>query len=125
MSSVTIGEPAVRRVEVWDVPTRLFHWSLVILVVVAWLTGEGEGAAAVIHRLAGEADAGLLSAVRLLRVAGQHELADVILGQLVGRSVAEDRWTFEVDETHDDDFFRTLQDVEDRLHARAPTDGPD
>ncbi len=77
------------------------------------------------HRLAGEADAGLLSAVRLLRVAGQHELADVILGQLVGRSVAEDRWTFEVDETHDDDFFRTLQDVEDRLHARAPTDGPD
>jgi cytochrome b len=60
MSSVTIGEPAVRRVEVWDVPTRLFHWSLVILVVVAWLTGEGEGAAAVIHRLAGEAIAGLL-----------------------------------------------------------------
>jgi cytochrome b len=48
-----------RRVEVWDVPTRLFHWSLLALVVVAWLTGEEEGAA-VIHRVAGEVVAGLL-----------------------------------------------------------------
>jgi cytochrome b len=47
-------------VEVWDLPTRLFHWSLVALVVLAWLTGEEEGAAAVAHRYAGEAIAGLL-----------------------------------------------------------------
>lgn len=49
----------VRKVDVWDVPTRLFHWGLATLVVVAWLTGEEEGAA-VVHRLAGEAVAGLL-----------------------------------------------------------------
>ena len=49
-----------RRVEVWDLPTRLFHWSLLALVVVAWLTGEGEGGAANIHRFAGEAIAGLI-----------------------------------------------------------------
>lgn len=49
-----------RRVHVWDLPTRLFHWSLLALVLVAWFTGEEEGAAALIHRYAGEAIAGLL-----------------------------------------------------------------
>lgn len=49
-----------RRVFVWDAPLRLFHWLLLALVVVAWFTGEGEGDAAVIHRLTGEAIAGLL-----------------------------------------------------------------
>ena len=27
-------------VKVWDLPTRIFHWSLVVLVVVSWLTAE-------------------------------------------------------------------------------------
>lgn len=27
-------------VRIWDQPTRLFHWSLVILVAVLWLSGE-------------------------------------------------------------------------------------
>jgi len=49
-----------RKVFVWDIPTRLFHWSLLALVLVAWFTGEGEGAAAAYHRYAGEAIAGLL-----------------------------------------------------------------
>jgi cytochrome b len=30
----------MRRVKVWDLPTRLFHWLLVGFVVFAWLTGE-------------------------------------------------------------------------------------
>jgi cytochrome b len=50
-----------RRVFVWDVPTRLFHWSLAILVVVAWFTGEGEGGTAALHHAAGAAIAGLLA----------------------------------------------------------------
>ena len=29
--------------KVWDVPVRLFHWSLVILVLVLWLSGEFGG----------------------------------------------------------------------------------
>lgn len=53
-------QASVRRVQVWDAPTRLFHWSLFILIVLAWLTGEGEGSGALIHRLAGEAIAGLI-----------------------------------------------------------------
>ena len=27
---------------VWDVPTRLFHWMLVLLVALAWVTGGTE-----------------------------------------------------------------------------------
>lgn len=49
-----------RTVQVWDLPTRLFHWSLLALVLVAWLTGEEKGIAAEIHRYAGEAIAGLI-----------------------------------------------------------------
>lgn len=49
-----------RRVHVWDLPTRLFHWSLLALVLIAWFTGEEEGVAAIVHRYAGEAIAGLI-----------------------------------------------------------------
>lgn len=31
---------AAKRVLVWDLPTRLFHWCLVVLIGVSWLTGE-------------------------------------------------------------------------------------
>ncbi|WP_293679487.1 cytochrome b/b6 domain-containing protein [uncultured Phenylobacterium sp.] len=50
----------VDRLRVWDLPTRLFHWSLVGLLLVSWFTGEEEGAAALVHRLSGEAIAGLV-----------------------------------------------------------------
>lgn len=49
----------LRRVHVWDAPTRLFHWSLFALVVLCWFTGEEE-ALANVHRIAGETIAGLL-----------------------------------------------------------------
>ena len=29
-----------RRVAVWDLPTRLFHWALVLLIPALWWTGE-------------------------------------------------------------------------------------
>jgi len=38
---------------VWEVPTRLFHWILVLLFVVAWLTAEDEQPLFLIHQLAG------------------------------------------------------------------------
>jgi len=43
---------------VWDGPTRLFHWALVILIVVAWLTAEEQ---MTVHRGAGYAILGLLA----------------------------------------------------------------
>lgn len=49
-----------RSVRVWDLPTRLFHWALVVLLAVSWFSGGEEGGAAALHRYAGEAIAGLI-----------------------------------------------------------------
>ena len=40
-------------VKVWDLPTRVFHWSLVVLVVVSWLTAEDKGLLYVLHTISG------------------------------------------------------------------------
>lgn len=53
------------RIKIWDVPTRLFHWSLVGLFAAMWYTGEGGGDLLRLHLLAGYGVAGLL-AFRLL-----------------------------------------------------------
>lgn len=46
---------------VWDVPTRVFHWSLVTLVAVAWATAESESEFVFqIHLLAGYLVLGLI-----------------------------------------------------------------
>jgi cytochrome b len=49
-----------RLIRVWDLPTRIFHWALVALLIVAWFSGGEEGGAAALHRYAGEAIAGLI-----------------------------------------------------------------
>ncbi len=28
-------------IKVWDLPTRIFHWSLVVLALLAWITTAG------------------------------------------------------------------------------------
>jgi cytochrome b len=33
-------QPSRTRVRVWDAPTRLFHWLMVLTVAVSWWTGE-------------------------------------------------------------------------------------
>ena len=33
-------DTAVRKVLVWDLPTRLFHWALVVCLCVSWYTGS-------------------------------------------------------------------------------------
>lgn len=79
MVSATVSH---RRVEVWDAPTRLFHWTLVLLILLAWFTGEEEGAAAQVHMLAGEVIAGML-VFRLVWgfVGGEHaRFADFAAG---------------------------------------------
>lgn len=35
-------EPVQTRILVWDIPTRIFHWILVLCFVVAYLTSESE-----------------------------------------------------------------------------------
>ena len=33
---------ALQTVKVWDLPTRLFHWILVMLMIAQWLTAEND-----------------------------------------------------------------------------------
>jgi cytochrome b len=49
----------IKPVRVWDLPTRLFHWSLVASFAIAFLTSESEKLRD-IHVLAGYALAGLI-----------------------------------------------------------------
>lgn len=46
------------KIAVWDLPTRIFHWSLLALIVLAWRTAETRDLN--LHRIAGSATAGLL-----------------------------------------------------------------
>ncbi len=69
-------------IKVWDVPTRIFHWSLVAAILVAWFTGEGEALTARLHAIVGAFIAGLI-AFRLVWgfVGGEHaRFADFLVG---------------------------------------------
>ena len=57
------------------------------------------------HRLSGKADFALGEAVGMLRAAGHTELADRIDAELVGRNVIPGRWTFEIVEGYDDEYY--------------------
>lgn len=64
-----IAPDAHRMVRVWDVVVRLFHWSLVLSFVVAWLTRHGSED---IHHLAGYAAAALVLLRVVWGVVGSH-----------------------------------------------------
>ncbi|MEQ8345242.1 MAG: cytochrome b/b6 domain-containing protein [Sneathiellaceae bacterium] len=49
---------ANRTVRIWDLPTRLFHWLLVLLLIVSWVSAEND--AQDIHATSGYLLAGLL-----------------------------------------------------------------
>lgn len=56
-------------VRVWDIVVRVFHWSLVLSFVVAWLTRHGSED---VHHLAGYAAAALVALRVAWGVAGTH-----------------------------------------------------
>jgi len=66
------------------------------------------------HRLTGKADLALGEAVELLRAAGHDDVADRLDRDLVGRNVLRDRWTFQVVEDYDDDYWGPFRDAERR-----------
>jgi len=51
--------PGHRQIRVWDIPTRLFHWSLLLLLLTSWVSG-GEEYLAMVHRASGMLLAGLI-----------------------------------------------------------------
>lgn len=52
---------AIRKLRVWDLPTRIFHWTLLVLVVAAFVTGLVGGNLIEWHGRAGIAITGLLA----------------------------------------------------------------
>lgn len=50
----------MRRILVWDLPTRLFHWALVLTVFLAWFTGEVLESSMELHQWLGIAMVGLI-----------------------------------------------------------------
>ncbi|MBT3306656.1 MAG: cytochrome B [Alphaproteobacteria bacterium] len=47
-------------IKVWDLPTRAFHWSLLTLAILAWITSEAEGTLFWTHLAAGYGVMGLI-----------------------------------------------------------------
>ena len=91
----------------------------------AWTSIEtARGHAYAFHRHAGRGDAHLVRAVALLRTAGHHDLADAVSHHLVGHGVAEDRWSFQVVEEHDDEFVRMLMTLEEQVRSRSARERP-
>ena len=68
------------------------------------------------------ADLTLGDAVRMLRAAGQFELADRIDTELVGRNVIEGRWTFQLVEEYDDGYYGLFKEL-DKAARDANLDG--
>lgn len=66
------------------------------------------------HRLTGTADLALGEAVDLLHQAGAHEIAERVSADIVGRNVIEGRWTFQIVEDYDENYYAAVKTVEKR-----------
>ena len=66
------------------------------------------------HRLTGTSDLTLQEAVELFRKAGHTELADDLERDLVGRNVIADRWTFQIVEDYDANYWSTFRAFDER-----------
>lgn len=70
------------------------------------------------HQLSGTADLKLGEAVAELRDAGHTELADRISSELVGRNVIAGRWTFQMVEDYDDNYWSVFRELEKAARDR-------
>jgi hypothetical protein len=66
------------------------------------------------HQLTGKADLLLQDAVELLRSAGHEALSDDLERDLVGRNVVADRWTFQIVEDYDANYWSTFRSLDAR-----------
>ncbi len=66
------------------------------------------------HQHSGKADLLLQDAVELLRKAGHTQLADDLDRDLVGRNVIADRWTFQIVEDYDANYWSVFRTFDQR-----------
>ena len=64
------------------------------------------------HQQMGHADLLLGAACDKLRSAGHREIADRLEREMVGRNVLHGRWTFQIVEEFDDDYWSVLREHE-------------
>ncbi len=64
------------------------------------------------HQLTGSADIGLGEAIDALREAGHPDVARRLEDDLLGRNVLNGRWTFQVIEDYDDNYWSMFRDLE-------------
>jgi hypothetical protein len=69
------------------------------------------------HRLTGTSDLTLQEAVELFRKAGHTALADDLERDLVGRNVIADRWTFQIVEDYDANYWTTFRAFDERART--------
>jgi hypothetical protein len=67
------------------------------------------------HQLMGHADLLLGEACDKLREAGHPEVADRLEAEVVGRNVLYGRWTFQIVEDFDDNYWSVFRDHEQRV----------
>lgn len=67
------------------------------------------------HRLSGTADLSLQEGVAALRCAGHPDLADEVERTLVGRDVLPGRWTFQIVEGYDSQYWQVFRATEQWL----------
>ena len=65
------------------------------------------------HQLTGSADIALGEAVDSLRKAGHEAVADRLERELVGRNVVAGRWTFQIVEDYDDNYWSVFRGLEE------------
>lgn len=70
------------------------------------------------HRLCGTADLTLQEAVEKFRKAGLDDLAEEIEQCLVGRDILDGRWSFQVVEAYDSQYWSVFRDVEQDVRKR-------
>ena len=76
---------------------------------------RARGALYSFHQLMGHADLLLGEACDNLREAGHAEAADRIESEVVGRNVIHGRWTFQIVEDFDDNYWSVFRDHERAL----------
>ncbi|MFJ9574894.1 hypothetical protein ACIRQF_00710 [Streptomyces sp. NPDC101191] len=73
---------------------------------------RARGALYTFHQLTGTADFELDRAVRLLRDAGHGEWARRVEGEILGRNVIPDHWTFQIVEAYDGTYYEPFKALE-------------
>jgi hypothetical protein len=64
------------------------------------------------HRLTGTADITLGKAIEELRDAGHDDLAKRLEHDLLGRNILQDRWTFQIVEEYDQNYYSVFRELE-------------